>query len=80
MQDQQALLEIATHDHAHLCPRIILGVRIGMAGAVVLGLPCRPSGKHLFTIVENDGCFADGVERGHWVYGRPPYPPRGGLR
>jgi formylmethanofuran dehydrogenase subunit E len=57
----QELLEIASANQAHLCPRIVLGVRIGMAETSVLGLPARPPGKRRLTIVESDGCFADGV-------------------
>ena len=33
----QLLLEISSRDHSHLCPRQILGVRIGLAGMKALG-------------------------------------------
>jgi formylmethanofuran dehydrogenase subunit E len=55
------LLETATREHAHLCPRIVLGVRIGMAGIETLGLDGPSAGKRVLTVVECDGCFADGV-------------------
>ena len=48
-------------DHDHLCPRQILGVRIGMAGMKVLGFDEPPTKKRLLTISEMDGCFVDGV-------------------
>jgi formylmethanofuran dehydrogenase subunit E len=55
------LLEIATRDHDHLCPRQILGVWIGLAGMQALGYGAAPGHKSLLIIVESDGCFADGV-------------------
>ncbi len=35
--DIQPILERSVRDHAHLCPRQILGVRIGLAGMKALG-------------------------------------------
>ena len=57
----QSLLEKSTSDHSHLCPRQILGVRLGLLGLKSLGFEEPPSKKRLLVIVENDGCFADGV-------------------
>jgi formylmethanofuran dehydrogenase subunit E len=54
------LAETATH-HPHLCPRQVLGVRMGMFAGDVLGLDLPQAGKRLFTIVETDGCFTDGI-------------------
>jgi formylmethanofuran dehydrogenase subunit E len=61
MQDLQSLLERSCEDHDHLCPRQILGVRMGMAGLAALGLEDPPGGKQLLLIAETDGCFVDGV-------------------
>jgi formylmethanofuran dehydrogenase subunit E len=61
MQDLRMLLEISSRDHDHLCPRQILGVRMGLAGTAALGLEPQPSEKRLLVILETDGCFADGV-------------------
>lgn len=61
MNDLQTLLELSTANHSHLCPRQILGVRIGLAGAAAVGLTPHQPGKRLLTILESDGCFADGV-------------------
>lgn len=47
--------------HKHLCPRQVLGVRMGILAGEVLGLPLPQDRKRLLTIVETDGCFADGV-------------------
>ncbi|MCX6032646.1 MAG: FmdE family protein [Chloroflexi bacterium] len=61
MLSLQHLLQISTRDHDHLCPRQILGVRIGLAGMQALGYDEPPGNKRLLAIVESDGCFADGV-------------------
>lgn len=59
--DIQHLLEKSAQHHSHLCPRQILGVRIGLAGMKALGLEANQGSKRLLVIVETDGCFADGV-------------------
>ncbi len=56
------LSEKSAARHTHLCPRQVLGVRIGLAGALALDLPAPTEGKRLLAILETDGCFADGVE------------------
>lgn len=61
MQTLQAILEISSAQHKHLCPRQVLGARIGLAGAAALGLDAPRSDKRLLIFVETDGCFADGV-------------------
>jgi formylmethanofuran dehydrogenase subunit E len=55
------LLEKSMRDHDHLCPRQILGVRIGLAGMKALGFEEPPMKKQLLVISETDGCFVDGV-------------------
>ena len=55
------LLEKSMKDHDHLCPRQILGVRIGLAGMKALGFSEPPKHKELLVISEIDGCFVDGV-------------------
>ncbi len=62
MHALQTILEISTARHSHLCPRQILGARIGLAGGAALGLDLPRSDKRLLIILETDGCFADGVE------------------
>ncbi len=58
----QPLLEKSSQNHSHLCPRQILGVRIGLAGMNALALAANQgSNKRLLVILETDGCFADGV-------------------
>ena len=62
MLSLQTLLEISASRHTHLCPRQVLGVRIGLAGAAALDIEIPQKRKRLLTIVESDGCFVDGVE------------------
>jgi formylmethanofuran dehydrogenase subunit E len=57
----QSLLELSSRDHAHLCPRQILGVRIGLAGMRTLSFHEPLKKKQLLVISETDGCFVDGV-------------------
>lgn len=57
----QHLLKLSSRDHSHLCPRQILGVRIGLAGMTALGLSESPARKQLLIISETNGCFVDGV-------------------
>ena len=62
------LLEESARHHQHLCPRQVLGVRLGLRGLRELnfvdahGRPrfCNED-KRLLTIVETDGCGADGI-------------------
>ena len=61
MLELHDFLEISSRSHNHLCPRQVLGVRMGLAGAEALGFEPRNSGKRLLVIVESDGCFADGI-------------------
>jgi formylmethanofuran dehydrogenase subunit E len=57
----QPILDKSMQDHDHLCPRQILGVRIGMAGLKALNFTEPPKKKELLVITETDGCFVDGV-------------------
>lgn len=62
MIDITPFLEQSAARHRHLCPRQVLGVRIGLAGAATLGLETHRTDKRLLVILETDGCFADGIE------------------
>lgn len=55
------LLARSAELHNHLCPRQVLGVRMGMQIASLLELEMPQVDKRLLTFVETDGCFADGV-------------------
>jgi formylmethanofuran dehydrogenase subunit E len=62
MIDLQTLLEESASRHKHLCPRQVLGVRIGLAGAAALDLAAPRNDKRMLVITETDGCYADGLE------------------
>jgi formylmethanofuran dehydrogenase subunit E len=47
--------------HRHLCPRQVLGIRMGMLAGEQLALELPQQDKRLLAIVETDGCFSDGV-------------------
>jgi len=55
------LIETTTVLHHHLCPRQILGLRMGLWAGELLELELPQTHKRLLTIVETDGCFSDGV-------------------
>ena len=61
--DIQPFLERSSARHDHLCPRQVLGVRIGLLASKIFGTPPGENpGKRLLAIVESDGCFSDGIE------------------
>ncbi len=69
MKPLDELLQACAALHHHLCPRQVLGVRMGLLAGEILGLDLPQSDKRLLTIVETDGCGADGiaVATGCWV-------------
>lgn len=56
------LLKKSSARHKHLCPRQVLGVRMGLAGLQAIGLETPMQNKAALVIIETDGCFADGIE------------------
>ncbi len=64
----EALLAESAERHRHLCPRQVLGIRMGLYGLRLLGFVAENYApkfhnkrKQLLTIMEMDGCGADGV-------------------
>jgi len=47
--------------HERFCPRQVLGARMGLYAGQLLGLDLPQKDKRLFTFVETDGCFSDGI-------------------
>ncbi len=47
--------------HQRVCPRQVLGARLGLLAGLLLDLPLPQSDKRLVAIVETDGCFVDGI-------------------
>ena len=60
--DLTPLLDQARARHNHLCPRQVLGVRMGLAGADALAIDVPLRRKEMLVIVETDGCFVSGIE------------------
>ena len=56
------LLKLSSARHDHLCPRQVLGVRMGLVGLTAIGLEAPMPHKAGLVIIETDGCFADGIE------------------
>ncbi len=69
MPTLQDLLAASAEHHNHLCPRQVLGVRLGLFAAELLNLDLPQTDKRLLTIVETDGCAVSGiaVATGCWV-------------
>lgn len=62
MRNLETLLaESAQRHHNHLCPRQVLGVRIGMFAAELFALDLPQADKRLYAFVETDGCLVDGI-------------------
>jgi formylmethanofuran dehydrogenase subunit E len=64
-----SLLEQSAALHNHLCPRQVLGVRMGLYAGRLLRLELPQTTKRLYTFIETDGCFADGISvaTGCWL-------------
>jgi formylmethanofuran dehydrogenase subunit E len=56
------LLSLTKERHNRLCPRQVLGVRMGLFAVRLLDLSSPILDKRLLVILETDGCFADGIE------------------
>ncbi len=61
------LAQSATH-HRHVCPRQVLGARIGLLAGLLLNLPLPQPEKRLIAIAETDGCFVDGLSAATGCY------------
>lgn len=61
MGDIQEYLAESASLHSRLCPRQVLGVRMGIYAGRLLGLELPQTDKRLLAIAETDGCFVDGV-------------------
>jgi formylmethanofuran dehydrogenase subunit E len=60
--DLSELLKQSSARHDHLCPRQVLGVRMGLAGLAAIGVAAPLAHKDALVFIETDGCFADGIE------------------
>ncbi len=62
MENLALFLQMSAERHDHLCPRQVLGVRMGMLGGRLLDLALPQRDKRLLVIAETDGCACDGIE------------------
>lgn len=55
--------------HRHVCPRQVLGVRMGLHAGALLGVELPRRDKRLFAFIETDGCVTDAVSvaTGCWL-------------
>ncbi len=67
--DLAPLLQQSAALHRHLCPRQVLGVRMGLLAGKLLHMELPRRDKRLLVFMETDGCAADGVSvaTGCWV-------------
>jgi formylmethanofuran dehydrogenase subunit E len=62
------LLAASAAHHHRVCPRQVLGVRIGLLAGRVLEIPLPQPEKRLLAIAETDGCFVDGISAATGCY------------
>lgn len=55
------VLAASTLHHRHLCPRQVLGARMGLWAGELLGVDLPQSDRRLLAIAETDGCAVDGL-------------------
>jgi formylmethanofuran dehydrogenase subunit E len=62
------LLKASAAHHHQICPRQVLGVRIGLLAGYLLDMPLPQAEKRLLAIAETDGCFVDGISTATGCY------------
>lgn len=62
------LLHVSAAHHHKICPRQVLGVRIGLLAGRLLEIPLPQPEKRLLAIAETDGCFVDGLSAATGCY------------
>lgn len=63
----ELLTESAVH-HQRVCPRQVLGVRMGLLAGQILEIALPQPDKRLLAISETDGCFVDGISAATGCY------------
>ena len=61
MPNLDSILTESAKRHKHLCPRQVLGARMGLLAAELLSLDLPRHDKRLLVISETDGCTVDGL-------------------
>ena len=57
----ETILDESAKRHRHLCPRQVLGARMSLYAAELLGLELPRVDKRLLVTAETDGCAVDGI-------------------
>jgi len=57
----QTLLDECARQHQTVCPRQILGLRMGMLAGELFAVEFPQQDKRIFAFLETDGCFANGI-------------------
>ena len=57
----EEILRESSRYHDHLCPRQVLGARMGLYVGELLGFDLPRKDKRLLVIAESDGCAVDGI-------------------
>jgi formylmethanofuran dehydrogenase subunit E len=60
--DLDNILKASAENHHHLCPRQVLGARVGLAGISRFDSKILSQDKRLIVFVETDGCFISGLQ------------------
>ena len=68
MPSLDELLTASAAHHRRVCPRQVLGVRIGLLAGRALEMPLPQPEKCLLAIAETDGCFVDGLSAATGCY------------
>lgn len=66
--DLDDLLTFSATHHHKVCPRQVLGVRIGLLAGCLLEISLPQPEKRLLAITETDGCFVDGLSAATGCY------------
>lgn len=61
MNNLSEILQKSASRHRHLCPRQVLGARMGLLAGELLNLEIPRKDKKLLVIAETDGCTVDGL-------------------
>jgi len=68
MRGLEELLAESSRHHHHICPRQVLGVRMGLLAGELFHMELPHPDKRLFAFVETDGCGLDGISAATGCY------------
>lgn len=68
IQNLDNILAASAAHHQRVCPRQVLGVRLGLLAGHLLEIHLPQAEKQLLAIAETDGCFVDGLSAATGCY------------